>query len=447
MSTEHKQSIPYLVVPTEILSLPDINALDALLFSAIYFLDGSDNCFASNAYLASILRVSERSVTTSLAKLIQRNLVQRVSFNGRIRVIAINRGYRELCRDALARYEAEINTELNKDLANSGGIEAPGTFMVTRDEHRNPDKKELPISLEEASSQPGRNFYYNKKSIKEESTTPFLRKGVGGNPADCRPITLRKRTVLLPGEKKDSLPKPKAVRRGPVIDQILEYWKDSGLHLPAESTKGFREGVKKIRGVLAGTLFGKKFSPIEIKRSIDNFSLSATDMDFEPIQLAAKKKLRKLSISDFIENSFMKETSFFLRYVKNEPIPSKRVQPLEDKHPRLTALLKRTFRDEVLGGVSAEFSVSDSNKFVLAAKRAKEFLAANRKKINPFFVNSDENIADALWKSVRKDCDKVSDLSPGWLCSDLTFNRRFPRYLNAEGAIQVENNQFSIYDG
>jgi biotin operon repressor len=77
-------------IPKEIYLNDDLNWTDKILFIEIDSLDNNHGCFASNAYFAKFLRVSETTISTSISKLKALGLIYQESFNGRERVLHSN---------------------------------------------------------------------------------------------------------------------------------------------------------------------------------------------------------------------------------------------------------------------------------------------------------------------------------------------------------------------
>lgn len=121
-------------IPKDIYLNSDLNWTDKLLLIEIDSLDVDENkhggCFASNAYFAKFLGVTEKTISTSISKLKDLDLIYQASFNGRTRVLK-SRLYEKVkadftdetlheCKGCLEKKVKENNTinnnnKLNKD--------------------------------------------------------------------------------------------------------------------------------------------------------------------------------------------------------------------------------------------------------------------------------------------------------------------------------------------
>lgn len=68
-----------------------LNALEKVILTEIDSLDNGKGCFASNKYLAEFCQCSERKITDTISKLIGLDLLEFAHFDGRIRVLRVNR--------------------------------------------------------------------------------------------------------------------------------------------------------------------------------------------------------------------------------------------------------------------------------------------------------------------------------------------------------------------
>jgi hypothetical protein len=221
--------------------------------------------------------------------------------------------------------------------------------------------------------------------------------------------------------------------------------------LPSENTKSFSECIKKVKGLLQGTLFNQKFSVEVIKESMNKFALCAFDDSFEPSNLAYKKLLQRMTVNSFIDNPFTTgEKSYFLKYIKEDPQPARIVEkPLEDRNPHLTKKVQRIYRKNVLSDSHIEFNVKERNCFVKASQRIVEFFKENRNKISSHVTLSDDEKAQYLWEAIVADTGEgagnIRKITPGWFCSDVTFHHRYPAYLTQQGILFFEEEFDNLY--
>ena len=82
-------------IPIEVALNKKLDRTCLLLFSLITKLDNSrTHCFASNAYLASLLNTYPNTISISISTLIEQDYVEQVSFDGRRRVIKIKEDFK-----------------------------------------------------------------------------------------------------------------------------------------------------------------------------------------------------------------------------------------------------------------------------------------------------------------------------------------------------------------
>lgn len=236
-------------------------------------------------------------------------------------------------------------------------------------------------------------------------------------------------------------------RISPPIEDIMQYWLELGLHKhPAADTKSFRNCPKKIKCLLRGAYWGKKFTVEEIKKTIHNFYLAACDEKFEPSNPEKKKYLRSLNISTFILNEFGTNgnSSLFKQYCNSPPKPTNEI--ITSVKPNITERIKRSYLQKATGGVRpVKFSVSDENCFALAANKIVEWAEENEHRLNMYMFSGGlyNDLSDMLIAAIDKEMNEDwSKVTPSWLCSKRTFDWRLPAYLYKQAAITEERPQY-----
>jgi hypothetical protein len=218
------------------------------------------------------------------------------------------------------------------------------------------------------------------------------------------------------------------------------------LHIPKTDTKLWSNSIDLVNGLFTGAAFSnfpefkehkRPYGIAEIKLSIDRFAQAAFDHTVMPFD---KKLLTGLSPCEFILNKHCKSTSAkyaqmsrsnFLHYLHNAPVlqivPA---QPNPDKYPEMTKALMDRYRDLIQGGLKTHFDVKNQNKFILAAEKLTAFVDAFRHRFSGHYQMTNFNLAETLIKCLIEDQEGVTQkITPGYLCSDQTFNQRFPNYL------------------
>lgn len=84
---EQEIKFEFLVLPVEILSLK-LNPIETMVLALVKaFSKPPKYCHASNEYIAKIINASESSVSNAISNLIKLGFIDKVSFDGRRRVI------------------------------------------------------------------------------------------------------------------------------------------------------------------------------------------------------------------------------------------------------------------------------------------------------------------------------------------------------------------------
>ena len=89
-ATINPQGIKGLWIPGEILHNENSTWQEKVLLTFIYHLDSTENhCYASNRYLGELMGVNEKTIANVLSSLKKKNLLETVSWNGRIRKLRV----------------------------------------------------------------------------------------------------------------------------------------------------------------------------------------------------------------------------------------------------------------------------------------------------------------------------------------------------------------------
>jgi hypothetical protein len=266
---------------------------------------------------------------------------------------------------------------------------------------------------------------------------------------------------ILPSEsirkRLQEAPHPKPVEKQtkiPVkVQELLDYWKEQNLHIPAITTKEYSKGVKKISGLLNGTYF-KGQPPLtleDIKLAISRFSTATFDLSVFPEN---KSTYKKLSFSSFIDNPFASNGngSLFKKYLEDDPQPISKsrhgnskieYEMPKDEYPELTKAIKISYSDKVLNGTKINFIGFDEENIRKSATELNNFVSRNP---NLFKNATYQDMADMLVQSV---VDSVTDkeITTGYLCSYVTINNRLPKFIRNKNNAKIEyDNDFDMYD-
>ena len=225
------------------------------------------------------------------------------------------------------------------------------------------------------------------------------------------------------------LPK-KDIKPPLIIKQYLDCWNNHPVrkHLK-QNTIAYAKAVDHLRMLIRGQFFDKlpvddkykqrKFTLQEFEQSLDNFSEMITNILVYP-----KKKdfIKSMSVSDFLYNtkSVCDNKSYFLICLESEP---KKIEI--DSYPDLTNTIIKMFKSVTGNGGYVDSQVQ-MDKFMMASRRLHNFFKVNGNRLNGTPYNDKKKVT-ALLDCVLSDID-IHKITPGWLCSNETFNRRLPDY-------------------
>lgn len=217
------------------------------------------------------------------------------------------------------------------------------------------------------------------------------------------------------------------------VQAYLDFWnirRQGGGH--KNGTKVFYDSVKMIRRLIRGVAFNE--SPLleeyhdtrvdltDFKTAVDNYCLAAWNHSFEPIGEEEKVKLRRVNLPNFILHPRTGK-SMLIRYFNTPPRPiALNTVPTQDTHPEITNLIIKEYEKQIEQSISPSQFVR--SKFIQASHRLFEFKEQMETDV-PI-----QQLSKWLVESVFKHQDAESfKISVGWLCSDKTFEIRFPEYI------------------
>ena len=234
--------------------------------------------------------------------------------------------------------------------------------------------------------------------------------------------------------------------RKDIVD-IITYWNSSPglsrIRTPfnddSNPTKTFESVVKTVQGIMKGNYFNsvglskyeRVYTKEELITTIDRFKLMATNPSYLPTR---KDAIRKVGLGSFFYNPYANGMpSYFIKCLEEEPkYVTANAKAREDKNPNMTKLLKEIYVDMVLMGEVKDFNRMEENKFIEGAEKLQKFIKRIHPRVNmiasltqwaEFFVNS----LVEKWG--------VSQIYPGHLCADHSFNDVFVRHLKNKGRI------------
>jgi hypothetical protein len=241
----------------------------------------------------------------------------------------------------------------------------------------------------------------------------------------------RIRQIKLP-KVKNPEPEPKVP---PSVKPVFDYWQAHGLRMPKGNTKAFTQCVKAVRAILTGTFFrnidpqaNRKYDYEEIRRSIANFALAATNAEFEPRN---KRYLLGLDINGFFCTPYAHVIkSWFLMSLESRPVllraNQRTVEPLEDTHEDLTFTITRKFYN---GNVPGNLAQTVKNSFITSAEKMHNFYHSTYLQNVIMSPEPIGQIVDYMLECLAKVFGRGS-IKPANCSSDWTFTQCLPEYLS-----------------
>jgi hypothetical protein len=298
---------------------------------------------------------------------------------------------------------------------------------------------------EKTSGQDLKNLRYNNKEYKKEEkeiSSPIGEdKGASNDeapPTTSRLPRLTGKEMLhigmdLPGMVPSIKPLPEPIVPPKEIQSLIDVWNTLGgvRHLNSRSNV-YKEAVRKLKLLLRGKMFSVNHYPKYLARS---FTIEEILKVFDSFKLALqdpkeRKYLRGLSLPNFLFHSWNGRSMFLELFESpSNSVPRNYAAQLEaDPRPEVTAIFKKFYVREVLGGVEVRFSVAQENKFRLATRKAMDFLKANQKRMTGLTSVRDyaNLVCDALRDWVK---GNVKELNVGNFPSDHTWNKVVPAYM------------------
>lgn len=413
---EPKQQLKYVMQLAELFLNPRLNKIDCLVFNLVELYDKDKHCYASNGYLAAILGVSATTISTSISRLKKENYIEEVSFNGRNRTVCIKSDYKEL------------NKQHIKDLKDR---RKAYLTLLLKGKHSKITNQSKKLSSKEERSETDVSHPTSSKLHKRSKGQMLMNAKLPLKP-------LKEKKTVKPYE-----PTSKAVH-------LIRYWESKGLHVPAPDTKSYRDSLVAFDKLLSGKAFNgteyddyenKKIDSKDIKKTIDRFAYMALNSDYEPRDINFKKKLSKITPSNFIYSSFAPVNGYgrskFINCLENEPklIREKDVF-VEDKYPITSKKVANQFKERILGGADIKFTNGDINDFRKAANFATDLFKSNKGKLMGSYANMEPfRIVNCLFEALESSGADLKKVKPHWLCNSV-MQKQLPQYLYQSAIFQ-----------
>lgn len=152
-------------IPAEVWLSDELTIYEKAVFAEIDSLDGENHCWASNEYLAEFCKMSVPTISRAISKLIQLGYIEKLSFDGRQRVLAVNKNISQI-RETYLTDKSEISPSENLLLIENkkeNNIKSTGAGALAK-HPRNFTKETLRDDLES-----GKDIDEQKKEKKKTS--------------------------------------------------------------------------------------------------------------------------------------------------------------------------------------------------------------------------------------------------------------------------------------
>ncbi len=282
---------------------------------------------------------------------------------------------------------------------------------------------------------------YQKATAPVESRTVASKKGKASidQPVPAEQIK------TLPEKQEDSPVNNGTLRS--VAMEIISYWINSGFLL---NEKYKEKTLIKLEDLMKRKFFkniigyekyqDKKFKKQDIIAAIDNFKKAAFDNNYNPPDLARKKKYSKERLDIWIYNQFntSKTKSLFICFFEKPPkLRVSQPKQLPDQFPELTDFIKTEFTMQTVNMPRpvVPWNSFDEQKFIESSAQMMRFIESQNGNVPDYLkqmLQKPEFAAKLLVKSVvawMNPDDDPSRLTPGYLRTPLTFNSRLPSYI------------------
>ena len=211
------------------------------------------------------------------------------------------------------------------------------------------------------------------------------------------------------------------------LDLLTLFYTSIGKKIPDKKTKKFQNDVDWMRKLKRGSLFNKfpvykkyhkqPFKVDEIKRIIELHALAC-----QPEYESVNKKYFIMSFHGFLLNPHRTTQSYFIKWI--EESPEFRGKPTKDDYPHITEAYLSLLSN------GKPIPVKEMNKVIKASKRTADFLDAHRKKFK--YPTDHFRLVKIIWKCLETN-DRINvPISAGFLCSDLTYEKRLPKYCDMQ---------------
>lgn len=428
--------IKYINIPVEVFGNEKLDRNDILLYGFIYLMDKNNYCICSNLYFSKILNLSVTSISTSISKLEKEGYIFKEIKHGNKRLLKTNNGIyethsqyleginkriEEMDETPLNNFKAPLKENLKDPLNKFKDIN--NTINIKKEKY---SSKEEYKDSDESLIQP--HLILKRRNKPKQTLREVLSEKIKNR-------TEQANKLYKEQKKEKPLLTPLPINKE--IQEIFDLWTLAGFSLPKDTTKSHRENVLSCRRLLRGAIQGiPQFPGIDkIKKSIENYRLAAFEPEYWPEDEAAKKRMQKTPLYEFIFNSYARvDLSALKKYMESEPsLLQKHQNKVQDLWPAGTLQIMKFYRENARGTLKESFTVQEIDKFRKSANMCKEFWEKHQNRIRG--ITGYKPIANYLCEAVWEACGRnPSNIYPGSFCSDFAKDRLMAA-LTAEGLI------------
>lgn len=217
------------------------------------------------------------------------------------------------------------------------------------------------------------------------------------------------------------------------VDEIVKYWNDKNLKFvdinsitPSMLTKLLKGDLYISNPKYSGGKYDREYTKEEIIQAIQN----RVDK-INQLSEGGKKKEIALPLNIWLQHPKTKNACFLkdLSATMKEKVSNKEMEFVDG--------LKQIYQKEIIGGIGVKWTEEDLSKFTRGGKRLHKFWKENLSKFRPSVDRSVKNMCKLMMRSIyESNNESYEKVGPGWLCSDLTFNQRLPRFLQEQGYVK-----------
>ena len=404
--------VPYkmfrgIFIPNGIVQMKDLTATTKLVYGVLNKYAGKDGkCYPKQSTIANDIGISKRRIITHLNRLEKVRLITRTRPEG---------------GDRLAHKTTRYSFLFHK-------------CFLSEDDKTVTSEDDASITLEPEGNDTSIIGSYESDSVGNISSKEEIEvKETSG--VSAKLIKRKSKADKMRNRSKESLQREIDPIEAPNISAkilpFINYWEEQGLIQHERNTKTFISAVKNLNKVVSrGTLFNNmtdfeefadtKLSFEDFTLAVDNY-IKARSHDYLP----AEKKWLNYSLANFLYNPFGKNgrtKSPLIYFMMNPPVAT-----VPDHYPDITLCIIKQFAE---WNPDYKPTAKDKKKFIHAGNRTGDFFIKHKNKITDHFKLGAHKQAELVIRAVRKDVqDQGLVITPGYLCSNTTFDHRLPAYL------------------